>query len=67
MFTSLVMLKVWRGQSFQATPYKKTQLKTLITFDSVMIMDFKLGTYTSYVKTHYFAEISIFYDDVIKN
>ena len=34
------------------TPYKKTQLKTLITFDKGNGIDFKLNAYTFYVKRH---------------
>ena len=51
-----------RGVSSQAKPfYKKTQLKTLITFERVMVLTSNL-VHIHIQKT--FAGISIFYDDI---
>ena len=46
------------------TPYKKTQLKTLITFDRVMVLTSNLVHILLMSKD--VADISIFYDDVMK-
>ena len=39
MFTFLILLKVLRGvKAFRQNSLQKTQLKTLITFDGVMVL-----------------------------
>ena len=54
------MLKVLRSvKAWGKTPYKKTQLNTLITFDRVMLLNLKHGKVCQKTST----DISIFYQN----